>query len=289
MKDRPQFNKLHQAIRSRIGSFTPAERKIASYILEQTQEVAMISVQELGARLQTGPATIMRVVRKLKYPGLSALKNEIKQDIRSNNSPLVHFKSTLDHGIETGLAEIRHIAEQEVKNINESISLLSKSSFSHAVSLIIHSHHVNTVGVGISSHLASTSAFLFRKIGIKADAISHTGLRLTESIIPLGKGDVLIAFSFPPYSKETIEAAAMAKKQGVPVIGMTNQPLAPIAEYCDAVLVAKTESRIPSNSLSAPLLVMSGIISAVAARTKPHSLKALEAAIRLRKTVTRQV
>jgi DNA-binding MurR/RpiR family transcriptional regulator len=248
----------------------------------------MISVQELASRLKTGPATIMRVVRKLEYPGLSALKNEIKQDIRSKSSPLVHFKSTLDHGIETGFVEIRHIAEQEVKNINESIALLNRSSFSHAVNLIIRSHHVNTVGVGISSHLASTSAFLFRKIGVKADAIVHTGLRLTECIIPLGKGDILIAFSFPPYSRETIEAAAMAKERGIPVIGMTNQPLAPVSEYCETVLVAKTESRIPSNSLSAPLLVMSGLISAVAAKTKPQSLEALETAIRMRKKLNRQ-
>lgn len=287
-KEQPQFGKLHQKIQSQIGSLTPKERQIASFVLEQTQEVAMISVQELARRLQAGPATIMRVVRKLGYKGLSALKNEIKQDIRSNSSPLVHYKSTLNHGIEGGLAEIRHIAEQEVTNINESLLVLSQSSFAHAVSLITHARHVYTLGVGISSHMAATSAFLLRRIGIQADAIPQTGLRPTENMISLGQGDLLIAFSFPPYSQQTIEAALRAKKQGVSVIGMTNELLAPIAEHCHLVLIAKTESRTPSNSLSAPLLIISGLVSAVATKTKPHSLKVLATAIQLRKRPSRQ-
>jgi DNA-binding MurR/RpiR family transcriptional regulator len=282
-KERTQFGKLHHTIQSRIGSLTPTERRIASYFLEQTQEVAMISVQELARRLQTGPATIMRVVRKCGYPGLSALKNEIKQDIRNNISPLVHYKSTLNHGLEGGLSEIKHIAEQEVTNINESLLLLSQHSFSRAVGLIIHARHVYTVGVGISSYMAATSAFLLRRIGIQADAIPQTGVRPTENVISLGKGDLLIAFSFPPYSQQTIEAAAVAKKQGVSVIGMTNELLAPIAGNCHLVLIAKTESRTPSNSLSAPLLMVSGLVSAVATKTRPTSLKVLETAIQLRR------
>jgi DNA-binding MurR/RpiR family transcriptional regulator len=283
MTDQGQFGRLRRAIHSKTHSLTPLERKIASYILEQTQEVAMISVQELAQRLETGPATIMRVVRKLGYRGLTALKNEIKQEIRTGISPLVHYKSTLNHGLEAGLTEIRHIAEQEVANINESLTLLNQKSFSDAVSHIVHARHVYTIGVGISSHLASTSAFLLRKIGIQADAVPQTGLQPTENIVSLEKGDLLIAFSFPPYSRQTIEATAMAKKQKVSIVGITNQLLAPITAYCDTVLVAKSESRTPSNSLSAPLLIMSGLVSATATKTRPHSLKVLETAIKLRK------
>ncbi len=283
MNDPLQYSKLHHAIRSKIASLTPTERRIASYILEQTTEVAMTSVQEMASRLETGPATIMRVVRKLGYHGLSALKREIRQSMRRNGSPLIHFKTTLDHGLETGLEEIRLIAEQEVRNIQETFGLLSKESFTRAAGLVKRAQHVNAVGIGISAHLAATTAFMLRKIGVKADAIPHTGLPVTESIIPLGKGDLLVAFSFPPYSAQTIEAVALAKKQGVSVVGITNQPLAPIVEHCDVVLVAKTESRIPSNSLTAPLMLVSGLVSSVAAKTRPLSLKALETAINLRR------
>ena len=283
MDQKSQFEKLHMAIESRLSTFTPTERRIASYLMEQSREIALVSVQELAARLHTGPASIMRFVRKLGYKGLTALKTELREDIRSGGSPLAHFKITLDHGLEPGLREVRLIAEQEIANIENSLSVLSEATFTKAVRLVIKAGHIYTVGVGTSSHIASITSFLLRRIGLRADTISHTGLRLTESLIGVGKEDLLITFSFPPYSESTIEAASFAQRQGVSVIGFTNQLLAPVAEHCDALLISKTDSRIPANAISAPLLLVYGLISVVAGKTRKRSSQALQTAIRIRK------
>jgi DNA-binding MurR/RpiR family transcriptional regulator len=283
MNQKAQFHKIHTAIRAQLGTLTPTERRIASYLLEQTQEIALISVHELASRLHTGPASIIRVVRKLGYASFAGMKTELREDIRNMTSPLVQFRSSLDRGLEPGLAEFRHIAEQEVRNIDNTLTLLNKKAFAEAVHLLVGAHHIYTIGIGISAHLAGMVSFILRRIGLKADAIPHTGLRLTEHLVALGKGDVLVAFSFPPYSEQTIEAAAMAKAQGVAVVGFTNRQLAPIVEHCNVLLIAKTESRLPTNSLSAPLLLVYGLTSAIAAQTRPRSLRTLEKTIKLRK------
>jgi DNA-binding MurR/RpiR family transcriptional regulator len=283
MKANPQFKKLHTAIHARLEHLTPTERKIASYILEKTHEIALVSVQELALRLKTGPASIMRVVKKLGYKGLSELKSELRNDIRSGGSPVAAFKSALSHGTEPGLDEIRLIADNEMKNIGDTIALLNQDAFIQSVDLILNANHIYTVGIGTSSHLAGITAFLFRRIGLNADSIAHTGLRLTESMIALGKGDVLIAFSLPPYSEPTLDAAILAKKQGVSIIGVTNRLLAPIAEHCNAVLVGKSESRIPANSLSALLVLVYGLTAVAAAKSRKRSYQALEKTMKLRK------
>jgi DNA-binding MurR/RpiR family transcriptional regulator len=282
MNQKAQFHKIHAAIQAQLGSFTPTERRIASYLLEETQEIALISVHELASRLHAGPASVVRVVRKLGYAGFAAMKTELREDIRNVSSPLVQFRLSLDRGLEPGLAEFRHIAEQEVRNIDNTLALLDKKAFAKAVRLLVEAKHTYTIGIGISAHLAGMVSFILRRIGLKADVIPHNGLHLTENLVALGKGDVLLAFSFPPYSGQTIEAAAMAKTQGVTVVGFTNRILAPIAEHCHVLLVAKTDTRLPTNSLSAPLLLVYGLISAIAARTRPRSLKTLEKTINLR-------
>jgi DNA-binding MurR/RpiR family transcriptional regulator len=226
-------------------------------------------------------------VRKLGYAGLTALKAELREDIRSGGSPVAQFKNTLDHGLEPGLTEVRRIAEQEITNIQNSLSVLSEAMFAKAVKMIITADHIYTVGVGTSSHIAAVTSFLLRRIGLRADAIAHTGLRLTESLIGVGKNDLLIAFSFPPYSESTLEAAAFAKQSGVSVIAFTNEMLAPIAEHCDAMLISKTDSRIPANAISAPLLLVYGLISVVAGKTRKRSSRALETTMRLRKQRSR--
>jgi len=282
-KPTPQFDKFHKAIQSRLDAFTPAERRIASYLMEQTNEVALVSVQELARRSHTGPASIMRFVRKLGYDGLTALKAELREDIRAGGSPLVQFKNTLDHGLEPGLKEVRLIAEQEIANIQTSLSVLSEETFTKAVQMIIRADHIYTVGVGTSSHIAAVTSFLLRRIGLRADAVSHTGLRLTENLIGIRKKDLLIAFSFPPYSESTMDAAAFARHQGASVVGFSNQTLAPIAEFCDTLLISKTDSRLPANAMSAPLLLVYGLISVIAGKTRKRSSQALETTMRLRK------
>jgi DNA-binding MurR/RpiR family transcriptional regulator len=283
MKSNTHFKRLHSAIHSKLGILTPTERRISSYILEQTHEIILISIQELAARLNTGPASIIRVVRKLGYNGISELKNELRNEIRSGGSPVTEFKSSLKFGVEPGLAEVRLIAENEIKNINDSLTLLNQDSFLQCADLVVKAKHIYSVGIGTSSHLAAITAFLFRRIGLNADAIAHTGLRLTESMIALGKGDVLIVFSLPPYSEPTLDAAKLAKKQGVSIIGVTNRLLAPVAEHCDVVLVGKSESRIPANSLSALLMLLYGLTAVAAAKSRKRSSRALDETIKLRK------
>ncbi len=283
MKSNNQFQRLHDAIRNRQDTLTQTERRIASYILEQTHEIALISVHELAVRLNTGPASIMRVVRKLGYHGLTDLKHELRNELRSGRSPVVTFKSSLSHGVDSPLTEVRLIAENEISNISESLALLDQKSFLRCIDLLLNAQHIYSVGVGTSSYLAFIAAFLFRRIGLNADAITHTGLRLSESMIALGAKDALLVFSLPPYSEPTIEAAALAKKQGVSVIGITNRLLAPVAEHCDIVLVGKSESRIPANSLAAPLMLLYGLTSVAAVKSGKRSSQALNKTLKLRK------
>ncbi|MCX6136514.1 MAG: MurR/RpiR family transcriptional regulator, partial [Ignavibacteriales bacterium] len=213
----------------------------------------------------------------------SELKRELKKNIREDVSPLVRFKSTLDSQVESGLAEIHMIAQQEVHNIEATLALLDQKSLAAAALALSKAHAIYTVGVGISSHAAGIAALAFQHIGLKASALQHTGLNISEQLIALRKGELLLAFSLPPYSTQTIDAAILAKKRHASVIGITNRTIAPISEHCDIVLVAKTESGVPSNSLTAPLVLIYGLTSIIAAQSRPRSLDALETTIKLRK------
>jgi len=283
MKDERPFQRLHDAIYAHRDSLTPTEKKIASHLLEHTQDIVLLSVQELAAHLNAGPASVIRVVQKLGYRGLSDLKRGLKKNIREDISPLERFRITLDRHEESGLSEIDTLAQQEVRNISATMSMIDKKTFSKAVNLVSRAHAIYTVGVGISSHVASIAALVLQHIGLKAAALHHSGLNISEQLITLRKNELLLAFSFPPYSTQTIEAAALAKKQQASVIGITNQSIAPITPHCDIVLVAKTESSIPSNSLSAVLVLLYALTSTVASKARARSTNALQKTLILRK------
>jgi DNA-binding MurR/RpiR family transcriptional regulator len=276
------IRELHAAIHAQRENLTPTERRIAAYFLEKTKNVALLSVQELAAHLQTGPASIIRVVRKLGYGGLSELKKGLKRNLREDLSPLEQFRQHLGTGAPTSLPEVAAIGRQETRNIAATMNLLDEAAFHKAVDILCQANVVYVLGVGVSAHLAGLAAFVLQHIGLRGFAIQHTGLSVSEQLVRAGKGDALLAFSFPPYSPQTIGAAALARNQGTRVVSITNQAIAPIARHSDALLVAKTDTLTPSNSLSAPMMLIHGLAAAIATSSRPRTLKAVKATLSIR-------
>jgi DNA-binding MurR/RpiR family transcriptional regulator len=273
---------FHAAIHAQRENLTPTERRIAAYFLEETGNVALLSVQELAAHLHTGPASIMRVVQKLGYQGLSELKKGLKRNLREDLSPLEQFTRQLGTTEPARLSEVATIGRQETRNIAATLHLLDEATFRKAVAILCRANVVYVLGVGVSSHLAGLAAFVLQHIGLRGFALQHTGLSLAEQLVRAGKGDALLAFSFPPYSPQTIAAAALARTQGAHVVSITNQAIAPIARHSDVLLVAKTDTVTPSNSLSAPMVLIHGLAAAVAASCRPRTLKAVKTTLSIR-------
>lgn len=274
--------RLREAILARRDSLTPTERLIANHLLEHPWNTALMSIRELAARWKTAPASIIRISRKLGFRSFSELKRGLKLEMRESPSPLNRFKLALEQRQDREFSGLASIAEQEIANLQATLQLLQGESLAKAVALLRRAKLVFSAGAGISHHLAGLAAFVFQHIGVRAFALPLAGSPLSEQLLTIQKGEVLLCFAFPPYSAQTIEAAALARKQGASVIGITNQTLSPLAKHCHVLLVAKTESKLPSNSLTAPLLVVYGLAGAVAASQRKQSLKAIEQTISLR-------
>ena len=90
-----------------------------------------------------------------------------------------------------------------------------------------------------------------------------SGSEMFEQIMNIGKGDVMIAISFPRYSKRIINAVDFAKHAGADVIALTDSAMSPIAPAADQLLLAKSDMVSFVDSLAAPLSIINAIVVAV--------------------------
>ena len=282
MKRLTPQDKLRKKIQSRISAFTVTDKKIANYLLEHPSEIPLISVQELARRLHAGPASIVRVANKLGYDGFRSLRAEFRKHLQESLAPLERFTLALNRGLDHSRLEIHRIARQDVQNINATLHLFDKAVFRKSVNMLCRARNIITLGVGMSNHLAEIAAFLLKRIGLRATALNQTGLKFTEELIAVDRRDVIIVFSLPPYSRESIEAAAFAREQTAGVIGFTNATTAPLAEHADTLLVAKTDTQLLTNSPSAMLVLLSALIAEVAATNRPRSTQAIKKILSMR-------
>ncbi|MFZ5947180.1 MAG: MurR/RpiR family transcriptional regulator [Stygiobacter sp.] len=276
------YEQFQKRIHEKLSVLTEKEKMIAGYILDNHQEIPFISIQELSIRLNVGKASIVRLANRLGFNGFAGLKETLKKSLQSQLGPLERFGSDLSHVNINGRSELQFIAQQEVDNINSTLKLFDERMFMQSVSLISKAEDIFTVGMGISSFLANLTAYLLRRIGYRAFSLNESGLKFTEQLVTIDKKDLVIAFSLPPYSKETIDAAIYARKQRAHLIAITNSASAPIVQYSDVYLIAKTESRAFSNSLSPIIMLINTLSCEVAKKDKRRAQRSFQKMLALR-------
>ena len=128
---------------------------------------------------------------------------------------------------------------------------------------------INLLGCNRSSSAARIS-------GTTTFALSSDSPSFPEQIILMSPKDLLIIFSFPPYSRQTVEAAKQAKELGVPIISFTDKKTAPIVEYCEHYLIAKTDNILFTNSLGAISVLMNALVTELAFTEEEKVLDGLQ-------------
>ncbi|MFH0988418.1 MAG: MurR/RpiR family transcriptional regulator [bacterium] len=264
------FEKIQKRIRSSLSSLTETDRRIALYILENHNLVALSTISELSDSLKVGRASVVRLVQKLGYKSFSSLKAEMKTLLHNEIRPMESFHLALDRQT-TQHRYLHPIADQEVRNINATLSMIDEKDFKQAVQMLQHADEIFTVGMGISSYLAGMAAYLLRRTGLRAVPLTQIGNRFTEQLLTIDKNDLLLAFSMPPYLQETLDAAEFARQQGAKVIGVTNSPTSPIVRLADLYLLAKTESKTFTNSVCGLIVLVTALAAEVATQNPKRS------------------
>jgi len=218
----------------------------------------------------------------LGYDGFNELKSEFLKKFRYNLGPINRYKTFLSEPHEK-LNYIQLIADESVINVHKTLHLIDSEQYKKAIDLLKNANHVYTIGMGISSCIAEIATYLLTRVSINSNFMPLGTLTFAEQIINISKNDVIFAFSFPPYSKETIEAACYAKERAIKIISVTDKATSEIVQYSDAYLQVSVESITISNSIMSVLVLLYSIIAQLGDELKNKTLKTIEAIEHVRK------
>ena len=128
----------------------------------------------------------------------------------------------------------------------------------------MNAKRIYIIGVRSSATLAGFLNYNLRMVFNNVRLIETTsGSELFEQIMDIGAGDVMIAISFPRYSKRVINAVTFAKGAGARVVALTDTAEAPIAADADHVLVAQSDMASFADSMVAPMSIINALLVAI--------------------------
>jgi len=262
-------------IRSHYPSLTPAEQRVADFILNDPGKVIYMSVTELAEKCDVGDGTVVRFAHDIGLSGYQELKLILSRDLSNS------FEYVLeDVSPEDSLEDIvRKITNRNLRAIADTTQLISIDSLNRAIEAIYKARRVEFYGVGASGFTALEAKYKFLRIGILCDALTDPHLQ-AMSASTLNSRDVAIGVSHSGATKDTVDSIKVAKNAGATTICITNFARSPITEFTDIVLLtASPEAPLASGairSIVSQLHVLALLFTGVAMRLGKQALRYTE-------------
>jgi DNA-binding MurR/RpiR family transcriptional regulator len=264
---------LKGLIQSKYPALPENQRKVADFLLYRASEIPFLPIVEIERQCGASKATVVRLSQSLGFSGFLELRARLLEGVQSQIRQLDPFPlpSISDHE-ETLTA----VARQDVRNINQTINHLDRELFEGVAKMIVKAPHVFTVGLGISSLMSQILAYSLNQVAVKATPFVHDYETFIEQLPFVSPSDVIIAFSFPPYSRETVDVVKAAAARRVRVIGITDRITSPISFHCVSVLPIRSQNKLFTNSFSAISVIINALATEVALRNRSKALKTLK-------------
>lgn len=266
---------IEQLIQEKLADLPANQKKVAEFFLTRKNLAALLPVKAIAAEAQVSEASIVRFAQSLGFEGFKELREKMSRDLKQQLTPTEIYQAAAQ---KKSLAEhtLQAVARNVINNIQNTVNGIEPELFSQVVNRIIKARKIYCLGLELSSHLARLLTFHLRLYTYDAYHLSLDFLHFREQIALLTPDDLLIVFSFSPYSRETIEAIEAAKAANVPSIAFTDKRTAPAAPLATHSIIIKTDNILFSNSIGAVVVVFNAIMTELNFRDRKRTLKALD-------------
>jgi len=264
---------LKDRLRKRYQFLTKAQKKVAEFFLAQGEEAAFLSISHLAHQVKTSEATILRFARAIGYRGYLELQRDLQNWVRQKISPPQVLQQAIVRGSRNDIYS--RIFEMDRRNLSETQKANSKDQIEKAVKEIIKARKIGIIGFRSSHAVAYLLFFFIGQVRKDCELLDSNLGSLPSQLINYGVGDLLIGISFPRYASITLDILKYGKKVGCKIMAITDNPVSPIGQISDLVLVAGHKSSTYFNSFSSAVTLINCLVAGLSLRSKV-SVKVLE-------------
>jgi len=257
------------AIAAKSGGFSKGQKRIAEYIQENYDKAAFMTARMLARLTGVSESTVVRFAAELGYDGYPEMRRALQDMIRNRLTSVQRIqvaKATMDSDI------LPHVLSSDIEQIRLTMEETDPGDFNRAVDAIVGAKNIYIFGMRSSSFLANFMGFYFNLLFSNARVLSENP-SVFEQLIRLSEDDVLIAISFPRYSRRTISALQYARDIGAGIIAITDSRSSPLYKLADIPLCARSDMLSFVDTLVAPLSLINALIVAVSEKA-PGDLNA---------------
>lgn len=226
------------------NSLSKKHKVLCDYLLENQQEIGIMTVKELATNANVGTTTVMRFIKDLGYQNFFDFRKEFfilqKDSLNRWEDVQNSFKTSNAEGISNSITQVWE----------EGINLLARSmnpdlieNFSKAIELLKSASRINIYGGRPYKASALYLELLLGEYIPNLLQLSNDSEAIFDKVLQFQKDEVLVLFSLEPYLTKTLHIAQIVNEKGIPVILFTDQLSSPVAPYANCILQVEVSSK----------------------------------------------
>jgi glucokinase len=203
-------------IRRARGKLSPAELRVADFVLSQPRTALNEPIAEIAKAAQVSQPTVIRFCRSLGCEGLADFKLRLASGL-SSTVPVSHSQVTQsDNMMELGAKVLGNTASAVLQVRDH----LNRQAIERALDALVNARRVDFFALGQYGVVAQDAQFKFLRFGIPSSAYTDPRLQLLGAQV-LQPGDVAVIISSSGKLAELLEVLDVAKARGAMVLAIT--------------------------------------------------------------------
>ena len=252
---------LIENIKEKFNTLSKGQKLIAEYIIANYDKAAFMTAVSIRDIVGVSESTVVRFATTLGYEGYKDLRNELHELIKTKLTTVQRLSMTDKYS--TKESALKKVMKKDVENIGKTIEEIDYQEFENAIDIILKAKHVYILGLRSSSFLAGYLGFYLNFLVKDSNVIIAGPNDVFEQLLKVESEDVLIAISYPRYSKRTLEAIDFAKEKKCKIISITDSLTSPAANESHISLIASSDMLSFVDSLVAPMSLINALIVSI--------------------------
>lgn len=271
------YEELVRVIHDRYQDMSKSYQKIAVYLTQNPNDVAVLSVNAIASRCGVHASSFVRFAQALGYEGFKDLQALFQKRLSTAAPGFEARIRALESELGTRadrseLGFLRDLVIRDIASLQDMLTEIPAENLVQAVSLLEKADSIFLIGQLRSAPVVELLRYILTMLGKRCVLLDQGGGLATHMARAMRTTDVLLAVSFRFYANEVVNVVEEAGRNGIPIIAMSDSTLSPLAKSARVLFAVPEHEYTFSRSLAAPMCLAQALTVALAARLQNNAV-----------------
>lgn len=265
------YEDLIRVVHDRYESMSKSYQKIAVYLTQNPNDVAVLSVNALAVVCGLHASSLVRFAQALGYSGFKDLQAVFQRRLTTAapgfDARLRALESELGGREDRSEASfLRDLVVRDIASLQSLLADTTTKQIAQAAGLMEQADTIYLIGQLRSAPVVELLRYILTMLGKRVVLLDPGGGLATHMARAARPSDLLIAVSFRFYATEVVNIVEESAARDVPIVAISDSTLSPLAKNARVLFAVPEHEYTFSRSLAAPMCLAQALAVALAAR-----------------------